>query len=124
MSADRPERFVDDRDGDAHRHDPHDLVPDNFVQAWNRQTDATVTTIPEALAVAERAPSSTPHGEFRRCPECQSVKVRHKCGSREIPNERDGEFKCEECGEHFSNPGESREDAMPGEQATFREVMR
>ena len=48
--------WTDDRTTD---HDPYNVVPDGFVDAWNSQTSETVTTIPEALAVAERAPSST-----------------------------------------------------------------
>jgi len=113
--------WTDDRTTD---HDPHDLVPDDFVRAWNSQTTETVTTIPEALAVAERAPSSTDHGELRRCPSCESVTVTSKTARVERENQKDGALKCAACGAHFSDPLPSKEAELNHSQATLSEVTR
>jgi len=113
--------WTDDRTTD---HDPHGIVPSDFVRAWNSQTSETVTTIPEALAVAERAPSSTPHGELRRCPECSSVSVSSKTAIVERENTKEGTHKCSACGAHFDEPLPSEESELAHSQATLGEVVR
>jgi len=112
--------FIDDRHGDDDA-DPYGIVPDGFVERWG------ASSIDEALRKAEEAPSTTPDGEMRRCPnpDCGSIKVIAKPGHKPMPNKREeSDFKCGECGFHFSDPAPSREDSMPGEQATFRDVFR
>lgn len=105
--------FVDDRDTD---HDPYGVVPDSFLSDWN------ATSIPDALANAEEAPSSTPHGELRRCSICLSIRLHSKPGWTASPVKRDEPLKCGNCGAHIDSPKPPREQQMPGEQATLREV--
>ena len=107
--------WVDDREID---HDPYGIVPDGFCAAWN------ATNIPDALAAAEDAPSSTPRGELRRCPHCQSVKVRQKKANYQIEHMRPENYRCEECGEHFDDPAQPSEERFAGVQATLTEVSR
>jgi len=108
--------WIDDRDRPDH--DPHGIVPDDFCRVWG------AATIPEALAIAERAASSTPHADLQRCPDCESVKVYRKCQSMEMSTQKDEAYKCDSCGSHFDSPLQPREREVPGEQATFREVFR
>ena len=77
--------------------DPHDIIPDDFV---DRYPDAD--SVPEALAMAEREPSSTPKAEMERCPQpgCGSVKIRTKKSCADIEHMRDEPFCCEECLTH------------------------
>jgi len=112
-SADVTTDWVDDREID---HDPYDIVPDGFCENWN------ATNIPDALANAEEAPSSTPRGELRRCPHCQSVKVRMKKANYELEHMRPENYRCEECGEHFDDPQRPSDDRVAGVQATLTEV--
>lgn len=108
--------WIDDRD--RREYDPHGIVPDDFCRVWG------AATIPEALAIAERAPSSTPESAQRLCPECESVKVQRKCQSMDMSTQKDGAYKCDSCKAHFDSPLQARARSMPGEQATFREVFR
>jgi len=103
MSTDR--EFVDDRHEPASDPDPYGIVPDDFVAVWNSQTEQTITTIAEALRVAEQAPSTTPRSEMDRCPAkgCGSVKLRYKPGE-EQSNSREGVYQCVRCKAHISNP--------------------
>ena len=78
--------------------DPFGVVPDGFCDAWGADT------IPEGLERAERAPSSTPEEEHRRCPVCGSVRVRKKIKRRDVPNARPEPFKCTSCYQHFEKP--------------------
>ena len=114
MSADRD--FVDDRAPDGH--DPYDIVPDGFVDAYD------ATSIPEALRKAEQAPSRTPTDEMRRCPnpECHSVRIRIKPGDPDRAQRRAGDYTCAECSTHFDTPAPSREACRDHEQATLDEV--
>ena len=91
--------------------DPHGILPNNFLESWGERNVAA------ALRAAEEAPSSTPDGELRRCPYCDSIKVRSKPGHQEIPNKRPENHKCGECGEHFDSPA----DPIPSEQLTLRQ---
>ncbi|UXF50870.1 MAG: hypothetical protein HQRvContig02_49 [Haloquadratum phage sp.] len=50
-------------------HDPYDIVPDGFVEAWDAET------IPEALDKAEAAPSTTDPREQRRCSNCLAARL-------------------------------------------------
>ena len=50
-------------------HDPYDIVPDGFVEAWDAET------IPEALAKAEAAPSTTDPRDQRRCTACLAARL-------------------------------------------------
>ena len=76
-----------------------DIVPDEFLDAYD------TNDVSEALRKAEKAPSSTPHENMRRCPYCNSVKVRQKTESFAArPSRKPEDHKCVECGEHFDNP--------------------
>jgi len=103
MSTDR--EFVDDRHEPASDPDPYGIVPDDFVAVWNSQTEQTITTIAEALRVAEQAPSTTPRSEMDRCPAkgCGSVKLRYKPGE-EQSNSREGVYQCVRCKAHLTDP--------------------
>ena len=125
MSTDRSlAPTVDDRDaacdgGDQDAdHDPYDVVPEGFCDAYDAET------IPEALRKAEQAASRTPEDEMRRCPEGGSVRIRIKVGAVEQAHERPESYKCTHCGAHFDTPAPSRDDAAPGEQATLGELQR
>lgn len=126
MSADRPEEFVDDgeRDGrpDLPEPVPDDapiraIAPDDFVAR------SSASTFRAALRKLERE-TSRPPAAFPRCPECGSIQIQRKRGVLEMPQRRDGAFKCRGCGEHFDDPDPPREAEAPGEQATLREVTR
>jgi len=108
--------WVDDREID---HDPFDVVPDGFCEAWN------ATNIPDALANAEEAPSSTPRGELRRCPNenCQSIKIRRKKANYELEHMKPENYRCEECGTHFDTPAAPSNEQATGEQTTLTEVV-
>ena len=114
MSADTD--FVDDRA--PVDHDPYDIVPDGFCEAYG------ATSIPEALRKAEQAPSRTPTDEMRRCPneDCLSVRIRIKPGDPERKQRREGAYTCAECSTHFETPAPSREACRDHEQATLDEV--
>lgn len=114
MSAKR-RQFVDDRN---HDRDPYDIIPEGFLLAYN------ASSISEALKKAEQAPSTTPEGELRRCPDCGSIKVLSKPGHREIPNKRSEKYKCGECGGHFDTPDDPKDKSAPGEQSTLDECTR
>ena len=113
--SDDTDDWVDDREID---HDPYGIVPDGFCAAWN------ATNIPDALANAEEAPSSTPRGELRRCPNenCQSIKIRRKKANYELEHMKPENYRCEECGTHFNTPAAPPDEQTPGEQATLTEV--
>jgi len=102
--------------GQPHRqHDPHGIVPDGFLDAYNAET------IPEALDKAERAPSTTnPHTQ-PRCPDCGSIKCIPKPGHREIPDKLDTNFSCGECGSHFDERKPSRLEELKQRAAESRE---
>jgi DNA-directed RNA polymerase subunit RPC12/RpoP len=74
--------------------DPYDILPDDFLDVWDAET------IPEALEAAERAKSTTPREEMKQCPECSSVKLRHKPGRSGLPS-RPERYKCRRCKTHF-----------------------
>jgi len=76
-----------------------DIVPDEFLDAYG------TNDVSEALREAEKARSTTPYENMRRCPYCNSVKVRQKTESFAARASRKPEdHKCVECGEHFDNP--------------------
>jgi len=114
-SDDATTDWVDDRKID---HDPFDIVPEDFCANCN------ATNIPDALAAAEEAASSTPRGELRRCPHCQSVKVRQKKANYELEHMLPEQYRCEECGEHFDEPAQPSDERVAGVQATLTEVSR
>jgi len=103
-------------DDQPHReHDPHDIIPDGFLEAYG------ASTIPEALDKAERAPSTTnPHTQ-PRCPDCGSIKCIPKPGHRELPAKLDTNFSCGECGHHFDEPAPSKLDELKQRAAERRE---
>ena len=95
--------------------DPHDIIPDGFLAAYG------ASTIPEALRKAERAPSTTnPHTQ-PRCPECGSTKVIPKPGHHELPDKKDTDNKCGECGHHFDQPAPSKLEAAKQRAAERRD---
>ena len=78
-------------------HDPYDVVPDGFCEAWGEDT------IPAALEAAERAGSTTPSETRVRCPECFTVKISPKPGHNAMPHKRDTAYKCDNS-HHFDDP--------------------
>ena len=98
----------DDRDRDC---DPHDIVPEGFVAAWGGDS------IPHALAIAERAPSSSHDASQPCCPECASLKIRTKTATVAQSNQRPEDHRCEACGAHFDEPADSPLAVGPGEQS-------
>lgn len=85
--------------------DPHGIIPDEF---WLHF---------DSLEAAERAPSTSDRADEKRCPECESARIREKQDRfREQPNRRAEDWKCQNCGCHFSTPLPSKNDALPGEQ--------
>ena len=79
--------------------DPFGVVPDGFCDAWGADT------IPEALAIAEGAPGTTPNEEKPRCnePGCWTTRLHVKTASRDIPNQVDTKYRCYN-GHHFDDP--------------------
>jgi len=93
--------------------DPLDVVPDGFVRDWNAESDATVTTIADALRVAEAAPSTTPASELstklrwesdaRVCDECAAavpdpLPAPADIAVRAAPRDAAPEPVCPDCG--------------------------
>ena len=79
-------------------HDPHDIVPDGFCEAYGADT------IPEALEIAEQASSTTPDEERYRCPECGSFRITTKQRTQDMEHAVDTEHKCTMCKAHFDKP--------------------
>ena len=79
--------------------DPHDILPECFKREY-----AGCESVDEALAKAERRPSTTPENEQRQCPVCGSRRVRRKTASRDTPNARPEDWKCTSCYWHFDKP--------------------
>ena len=79
--------------------DPFGVVPDGFCDAWGADT------IPEALAIAEGAPGTTPNDEKPRCnePGCWTTRISPKTASRDIPNQIDTKYRCYN-GHHLDDP--------------------
>jgi transposase-like protein len=96
--------------------DPHNVVPAGFLENY-----PAADTIREALRLAEQETSTTDHDEMPRCPACKSVNITRKCDWRDQPNRREGDCKCQNCGEHFAEPAPSVADEN-GRQATLSEV--
>ena len=95
--------------------DPHDIIPDGFLEAYG------ASTIPEALRKAERAPSTTnPHTQ-PRCPDCGSIKCIPKPGHHELDAKKDTDWKCGECGSHFDDRAPSKLEAAKQRAAERRE---
>jgi len=64
----------------------------------------------EALERAERAPSSTPKDQMKRCPNCGGFRVILKPGTiQNIPHRKQSKYKCprEGCYSHFDTPARS-----------------
>jgi len=78
--------------------DPHEIIPDGFLDAFDAETPA------EALEQAERAPSSTDPEDMRRCRNCWSQKCIRKVADWETIQRKPGAWKCNECQEHQDNP--------------------
>jgi len=111
------DHFADDRETPRIPDDAplREIVPDGFIER------SAATTLRGAIREAEQAPSSTPHGELRRCPQCDSVKVYQKSGDLTTSQARSEPLKCGECGAHFDEAGDSKHDAGPGQQVTLSE---
>jgi transposase-like protein len=79
------------------------------------ETAESVTDIDaETLKQRQRSPSTTDHEEMPRCPNCGSVKLRHKTGGPGGPR-KPGEYRCDGCNSHFDEPVKA--DDAPGGQA-------
>ena len=63
--------------------DPHGILPECFKREYS-----DCESVEEALAKAERKPSTTPEEEHRQCPVCGSRRVRSKTSSRDMPQAR------------------------------------
>ena len=83
-------------------HDPYDVIPPEFCENWGRET------IPEALAVAEAAPSTTDESERPNCPRCGSLQVERVHNKKDTPNQKPGRFRCikQGCYHHFDTPAD------------------
>lgn len=113
MSSTVESKWVDDRHLNV---DPYDIVPPGFKQNYGN-----ANSIKQALKNAEAAESTTEGGEKRRCKHCQSVCVVQK-KSQHCEHAKSEQYRCSECGKHFSDPDPSKEEAMPGKRITLSEV--
>lgn len=84
-------------------YDPYGVVPDSFVEKMNEHAGETISTIPAALDVAERLPSSTDVRDMKRCRRCRGNSVRKKTAMSRRENQKPGSWKCV-CGHHFDKP--------------------
>jgi DNA-directed RNA polymerase subunit RPC12/RpoP len=101
MSADHA--APDDADA-ADTHDPYNIVPEGFCDAWNADT------IPQALANAESAPSTTDPREQQRCPHCLTVRL------TPLPSDQSGaDWECTRCTRQFDEP-------LPSEATAARQA--
>jgi hypothetical protein len=78
--------------------DPHGIVPEDFVDAYDADS------IPEALANAEQAPSTTAREDMGQCPACRSVRLSPKPGL-DSQHDRAGTLVCTGCRAHLGVPG-------------------
>lgn len=79
-------------------HDPHDIIPDGFCEAYGEET------IPAAIEAAERAPSTTDIETRKRCPVCFTTRLRPKPnGYTDSPNKIEAKYKCNNA-HHFDDP--------------------
>lgn len=78
--------------------DPHGIVPEDFVDAYDADS------IPEALANAEQAPSTTAREDMGQCPACRSVRLSPKPGL-DSQHDRAGTLVCTSCRAHLGVPG-------------------
>ena len=85
--------------GTTDEHDPYGIVPPEFMERWATDTGS----VADALRRAERAPSTTPESERKRCPFCGSRQVAVKSRKREGQHRKAGKLKCEHqgCRRHF-----------------------
>lgn len=65
--------------------DPYGIVPDSFTDDWDAET------IPQALAKAEAAPSTTDPRAQQRCPDCLAARL------TPLPDARGADWACTEC---------------------------
>jgi len=65
--------------------DPYGIVPDSFTDDWDADS------IPEALAKAEAAPSTTDPRDQQRCPNCLTARL------TPLPDDRGADWACTEC---------------------------
>lgn len=74
-------------------HDPYDVVPPDFCENWNRET------IPEALAVAETAESTTDESDQPNCPWCGSIQLVAVNYTNDNPAQQKGHnYRCKKQG--------------------------
>ena len=94
-------------------HDPYDVVPADFCENWDRET------IPEALAVAETAPSTTDESDRPNCPRCGSLQVETVHNWKDNPNQKPGRFRCLKtgCRHHFDEPADENTIFVTDERA-------
>jgi len=78
--------------------DPYGVIPDEFPEMWDADG------VEEALEKAERAPTTTPREERKRCPECGATRVRLKTAAVKQSHQIDTTRKCNSCLAHFDNP--------------------
>ena len=78
--------------------DPHDILPECFEREY-----AGCESVDEALAKAERRPSTTPEDEQRRCPVCGSIRVKFR-GHVDIAHSHTEDWMCENCHARFDDP--------------------
>jgi DNA-binding transcriptional regulator YiaG len=79
---------------------PEEVIPDTFPEEWDADT------VEGALEKAEKAPSTTPGREKKRCPAegCLSTKIQLKTGVGTRKNEKKERYKCNHCSFHTNNP--------------------
>lgn len=77
----------------ASEHDPHDIIPDEFREEYG------------SLREAMREPTTSDPDTLPRCPECYSYNIRRKPDTiADKPQKKDGDWKCQNCLNHFSSP--------------------
>jgi len=105
----------------AREPDPLGIVPEGFVANWRDAAAETtlsdalgeswapmraddVTSLSDALAVAERAPSTTDERDMDRCRYCGSVKISRLDPTAPQESQREGVWVCNHCDETFDTP--------------------
>lgn len=94
-----------------------EIAPDDFLSVWG------ASSYEEALKKAERAKTTTPTSERKRCPECRSQRVRRLSDKTRAKQQRktDHDYLCTTCRHRFDSPvfGEepARQPTSDGEES-------
>jgi ribosomal protein L37AE/L43A len=94
--------------------DPHDIMPSWFRERFDGLTEASYTL-----------PSTTDKAELSRCPACASVAITPKadCMARDVSHRKDGNWRCKNCANHFSERAPSaNEEGVPEHDGCGRKI--